>query len=99
MITDKKYWEICNKFSYIEMDEEQTNYVTEIEKQHFIPKAKKMLDEGFTKAELAACIHNLYAEYEIIDFPIFYEIEFSGDDWEQGYKMYMEEKFENPLRD
>ena len=106
MITDTKYWELCNKKVYIEMEDDELNYVKKIEARYYVPKIKEMLKNGTPEFEVYTHVIDLYMDYEIADDD--YILDAAGifdkfcrnyDAYNKAKEIYMTDGYVNPLKD
>ncbi len=105
MITDIKYWEICNEKSYMEMEEDELDYVEKVEAEYYVPKIKEMLNNGTPEFEVYAHVIDLYMDYEIADDDyildaagIFDKFCRSYNAYDKAKEMYMADDYVNPLK-
>lgn len=105
MITDRKYWEICNKKVYMEMEEDELDYIKKIEAEYYVPKIKEMLNNGTPVFEVYAHVMDLYMDYEIADDD--YILDASGifdkfcrsyNAYDKAKEFYMADDYVNPLK-
>lgn len=107
---DKKYEEICEEHTYIEMNDEELEYCVEVEKKYYMPKIMQMIKNHWTLPWIIACVHDLYMDYLIYEDFVFYTelahigIKCNTKIIDQGYGIYenstdFDFENENPLRD
>lgn len=106
MITDARYWELCNAKAYMEMEDDELDYVKEIEAQYYVPRIKEMLNNGMPEFEVYVHVMDLYMDYEIADDDYILDAAGIFDKFCRSYNAYdkakamsMADDYVNPLKD
>lgn len=104
-INDPEYVRICMEKTYMEMDEDELEYIKEKEAEYYVPRIKEMLNNGTPEFEVYAHVMDLYMDYEIADDDyildaagIFDKFCRSYNAYDKAKEFYMADGYVNPLK-
>ena len=78
--------------AYCEMEEEELEFCKEVEAEYYLPRIKKMQEEGYNNTFICSCIHDLYIDYLIYDdFDLARRAGMTDEEMINGDKLYWSE--------